>query len=47
MKYLKAMDPIAYIRFACVYRRFREISELMDAIKGIELIEMNLCRFES
>lgn len=47
MKYLKAMDPIAYIRFACVYRRFREMSELMDAIKGIELIEMNLCRFES
>lgn len=35
MKYLKTLDPIAYIRFACVYRRFKEISELMDAIKGI------------
>lgn len=35
MNYLKDMDPIAYIRFACVYRRFKEISELMDAIKGI------------
>jgi transcriptional repressor NrdR len=35
MKHLKALDPIAYIRFACVYRRFKEISELMDAIKGI------------
>ena len=36
MKHLKAFDPIAYIRFACVYRRFKEISELMDAIKGID-----------
>ena len=35
MKYLKALDPIAYIRFACVYRRFKEMSELMNAIKGI------------
>ena len=35
MKHLKALDLIAYIRFACVYRRFKEISELMDAIKGI------------
>lgn len=33
MKHLKALEPIAYIRFACVYRRFKEISELMDAIK--------------
>lgn len=35
MKYLKCLDPIAYIRFACVYRRFKEISELINAIKGI------------
>jgi transcriptional repressor NrdR len=35
MKFLKSIDPIAYIRFACVYRRFKEISELIDAIKGI------------
>lgn len=39
MKYLKDLDPIAYIRFACVYRRFKEISELMDAIKGIQSTE--------
>ncbi len=32
MKYLKTMDTIAYIRFACVYRRFRDIGELMEAI---------------
>lgn len=36
MKYLKGMDMIAYIRFACVYRRFRDIGELMDEIHSIE-----------
>lgn len=35
MKHLQALDLIAYIRFACVYRRFKEIRELMDAIQGI------------
>lgn len=32
---LQALDPIAYIRFACVYRRFKEIRELEEAIKAI------------
>lgn len=36
MKHLKALNPIAYIRFACVYRRFKEISELIHAINGIQ-----------
>lgn len=36
MKYLKTMDTIAYIRFACVYRRFKDIGELMEAIQSIE-----------
>ncbi len=35
MKALQPLDPIAYIRFACVYRRFRAIDELMEAIKTI------------
>lgn len=35
MKYLKTMDTIAYIRFACVYRRFKDIGELMEAIHSI------------
>lgn len=39
MKHLKALDPIAYIRFACVYRRFKEIRELIDAIRGIQAAE--------
>lgn len=35
MKYLKTMDTIAYIRFACVYRRFKDIDELMEAITSV------------
>lgn len=36
MKHLQALDPIAYIRFACVYRRFKDVEELMDAIQSIK-----------
>lgn len=36
MEHLQALDPIAYIRFACVYRRFKEIDELMEAINAIQ-----------
>lgn len=32
MKRLKKLDTIAYIRFACVYKRFKDMDELMDAI---------------
>jgi transcriptional repressor NrdR len=35
MKQLQALDPIAYIRFACVYRRFKNIDELRDAIEAV------------
>lgn len=36
MKHLQSLDPIAYIRFACVYKRFKNIEELMDAIQSIQ-----------
>lgn len=36
MKHLLALDAIAYIRFACVYRRFQDIGELVEAIKSIQ-----------
>ena len=35
MEHLKALDTIAYIRFACVYRRFKDVGELVDAIQNI------------
>jgi len=36
MKYLQELDPIAYIRFACVYRRFKDFGELKEAMDSIE-----------
>ncbi len=35
MKYLQELDLIAYIRFACVYRRFKHVDELMDALENL------------
>ena len=35
MDKLKQLDTVAYIRFACVYRRFKDIDEIMDAIHMI------------
>ncbi len=39
MKHLKELDTIAYIRFACVYRRFKVMEELMDEIQSIAIEE--------
>lgn len=36
MRHLKEVDMIAYIRFACVYRRFKDIGELIEAIHSID-----------
>jgi len=33
MQRLKDIDMVAYVRFACVYRRFKDVDELMDAIQ--------------
>lgn len=33
MTRLRELDMIAYIRFACVYRRFKDVDELVDAIQ--------------
>ena len=35
MEKLKKTDVVAYIRFACVYKRFKDIQELTQAIKAI------------
>jgi transcriptional repressor NrdR len=36
MEHLQSLDPIAYIRFACVYKRFKDLRELEEAIKMIQ-----------
>lgn len=35
MEYLQKLDPIAYIRFACVYKRIKDLEELKAAIQVI------------
>lgn len=35
MAALQKLDAIAYIRFACVYRRMQNIDELMEAVHAI------------
>jgi transcriptional repressor NrdR len=33
MQYLKDLDVVAYIRFSCVYNRFKHIEDVMKAIE--------------
>lgn len=35
MEALHAVDPVAYVRFASVYRSFKDINEFMEELKGI------------
>jgi transcriptional repressor NrdR len=32
---LRGLDPVAYVRFASVYRSFRDINEFMDELKDL------------
>lgn len=32
---LKSLDDVAYVRFASVYRQFRDVGQFMDELKGI------------
>ena len=35
MQHLQKLDVVAYIRFACVYKRFKDVKELVEAIELI------------
>jgi len=35
MEELKSMDQVAYVRFASVYRSFRDVNEFMDELKNL------------
>ncbi len=35
MDRLEKMDPVAYVRFASVYREFKDVSTFMDAIRNL------------
>ena len=36
MEALRELDPVAYIRFASVYRRFEEVKEFVQEVKKLE-----------
>ena len=33
MEKLKDLDPVAYVRFASVYRQFKDVNTFMDELK--------------
>ncbi|MBF8251533.1 MAG: transcriptional regulator NrdR [Deltaproteobacteria bacterium] len=35
MKELHELDEVAYVRFASVYRQFKDINQFMDELKDI------------
>jgi transcriptional repressor NrdR len=35
MQHLQTSDVVAYIRFTCVYKRFKDLEELIEAIRSI------------
>jgi transcriptional repressor NrdR len=36
MEMLRAEDPVAYVRFASVYRDFRDVGEFTAAVRGLQ-----------
>jgi transcriptional repressor NrdR len=36
MEELRSVDEVSYVRFAAVYRQFKDISTFLDFIKGLE-----------
>jgi transcriptional repressor NrdR len=39
MTELKQLDDVAYIRFASVYRTFKDVQEFVEKLEGDELID--------
>jgi transcriptional repressor NrdR len=35
MDRLRELDEVAYVRFASVYRQFKDLNEFMDELKGL------------
>lgn len=40
MAELKQLDDVAYVRFASVYRNFKDVQEFVEKLEGDELIDM-------
>jgi transcriptional repressor NrdR len=35
MEHLQKLDQVAYVRFASVYRQFKDINQFMDEVRGL------------
>ncbi len=46
MQHLSEIDTVAYIRFACVYKRFKDIKEIMEAIDSVKYKDGSCCDIE-
>lgn len=47
MGHLQKIDTVAYIRFACVYKRFKDIKEILDAIESVEDKDCSYCQISN
>lgn len=36
MARLRTLDPVAYVRYASVYRQFQEVGDFIDEIQSLE-----------
>ena len=36
MEHLQKLDPVAYVRFASVYRKFKDVGQFVDEVKGLQ-----------
>jgi transcriptional repressor NrdR len=36
MEHLQRLDPVAYVRFASVYRQFKDIGQFVEEVKGLQ-----------
>ena len=36
MENLQRLDPVAYVRFASVYRQFKDIGQFVEEVKGLQ-----------
>lgn len=43
MGHLQEIDTVAYIRFACVYERFKDIKDILNAIDSVKYKEGSYC----
>ncbi len=39
MKHLKTLDQVSYVRFASVYKEFRDLDHFLDEIKNLKKLE--------